>query len=946
MLTVQEFIRKWRASALSESSAAQSHFNDLCEILGEPKPADADPEGTWFTFEKGAKKSGGGDGWADVWKRGHFAWEYKGKGKNLEAANKQLLFYAGALQNPPLLIVSDMETFIIRTNFTNSIQEEYRLTLDDLEDPRKRQILKWAFSDPERLRPGTTTLAITEAAAGDFADIAQRLREAGHEPHRVAHFLNKILFCLFAEDTGLLPRSLFTRLLENCTRRPERFEPQVRALFAAMAKGDDFGVDEINWFNGGLFDGDNTLPVLEADVRRLLKASQLDWSNIEPSIFGTLFERGLDPSKRSQLGAHYTDTNSIMRLVNPVVVEPLRAEWEREKAKVAGLLEGTPTSAKKKKAADIYHGFLDRLSRFRVLDPACGSGNFLYLALQALKDMESVVHAEAEQLGLQRNLSVSVGPECVMGIELNPYAAELARVTVWIGEIQWTLRHGAQYQRRPILRDTGQIENRDAVMNADGREAEWPEADCIIGNPPFLGDKKMISEMGEEYVSRLRELYKGRVPGGADLVTYWYEKARAMIESGKAKRAGLVATNSIRGGASRKVLDRIRESGEIFNAWSDEPWINEGAAVRVSLVSFANKGESPVLQLNGQAVEEIYADLTGRENGKEKGLDFSQAVILKENDGVCFHGMMKGGAFDISGELAREWLLQPNPHGLSNKNVLKPSLNGQDITQNKRDAWIIDFGVRMNETEAALFEMPFNHVLKNVKPVREKVRREGHKKYWWRFGEARPGLRAAVSTLPRYITTPEVSKHRVFVFVPVAVIPDHKLVIFSRADDTFFGILHSRIHELWTLAKCSWMGVGNDPVYSSEAVFRTFPSPEGLTPNIPAADYADDPRAVRIAEAAKRLNELREHWLNPPEWVKRVPEVVPGYPDRILPVDEAAAKELKKRTLTNLYNQRPAWLVNAHRELDEAVAAAYGWQADLTDEEILRLLLELNKERG
>ena len=950
-MTVQEFIRKWRVSALSESSASQSHFNDICEILGEPKPADVDPEGVWFTFEKGAKKTGGGDGWADVWKRGHFAWEYKGKGKDLEAASRQLLFYAGALQNPPLLIVSDMETIIIRTNFTNTIQEEHRITLEDLEDPEKLRILKWAFSDPERLRPGKTTLAITEAAAGDFADIAQRLRDAGHEPHRVAHFLNKILFCFFAEDSDLLPHGLFSKLLENCTRKPERFEPQIRSLFAAMATGGDFGVDEIDWFNGGLFDGDDTLPVSEADIKRLLKASQLDWSNIEPSIFGTLFERGLDPSKRSQLGAHYTDANSIMRLVNPVVIEPLKTEWETEKAKISALIEGAKGGTKKKeadaykKAAGLYHGFLDRLTNFRVLDPACGSGNFLYLALQALKDLESVVHAEAEQLGLQRNLSVSVGPDSVMGIELNPYAAELAQVTAWIGEIQWTLRHGTQYQRRPILRNTGQIENRDAVMNEDGTEPEWPDTDCIIGNPPFLGDKKMISEMGEDLVVRLRELYKGRVPGAADLVTYWFEKARAMIESGKAGRAGLVATNSIRGGANRKVLDRIRESGEIFEAWSDEPWINEGAAVRVSLICFGIPNNQPVF-LNGNKVSEIYADLTSRASDKESGLDFSRAGILKENDAVCFHGMMKGGAFDIKGALAREWLLQPNPHGLSNMEVLKPSLNGSDITQVKRDAWIIDFGISMQENEAALYEKPFDHVYKNVKPVREQVRREGHRKYWWRFGEARPGLRKAVSSFRRYICTPEVSKHRVFVWVSVQVIPDHKLVIFARADDTFFGILHSRIHENWTLAMCSWMGVGNDPVYSSESVLRTFPFPEGLTPNIPAAEYANDPRAVRIAEAAKRLNELRENWLNPPEWVTRVPEAVPGYPDRILPVDESAAKELKKRTLTNLYNQRPAWLVNAHRELDEAVAAAYGWEPDISDDEILRRLLELNLERA
>jgi type II restriction/modification system DNA methylase subunit YeeA len=198
----------------------------------------------------------------------------------------------------------------------------------------------------------------------------------------------------------------------------------------------------------------------------------------------------------------------------------------------------------------------------------------------------------------------------------------------------------------------------------------------------------------------------------------------------------------------------------------------------------------------------------------------------------------------------------------------------------------------------------------------------------------------------RYIATPKVSRHRVFVWLASSILPDNLIVAVARSDDTCFGILHSRVHEIWSLKKAAYIGAGNDPTYTPTSTFETFPFPERLTPDLPAADYIGDRRAERIATAAARFNKLRENWLNPPDLVVRVPEVVPGYPDRLLPRDEAAAKELKKRTLTNLYNQRPAWLADLHRELDEAVVAAYGWPADLPDEEILRRLLELNRERA
>ncbi len=563
-MTPSQFIQKWRASSLKEKSAAQSHFNDLCALLGEPAPAAADPEGNWYTFEAGARKTGGGEGWADVWKRGCFAWEYKSKHKDLNAALKQLQLYAIALQNPPLLVVSDMETIVIHTNFTNTVQEIHVITLDDIEKLDARQKLKWLFTDTERLRPGLTRAAVTEQAAAEFARLAQALRARGFEPHQVAHFLNKLLFCLFAEDAELLPKQVFTRLLEGAVSHPAKLQPMLADLFEAMTRGGNFGVDIIDWFNGGLFDGAEALPLETDEIKALLKIARLDWSAIEPSIFGTLFERGLDPDKRSQLDAHYTDPDYIMRLVEPVVLNPLRAEWaavkdaiQAQRVKTAQAKSKSAATKFERVAKNLYIGSLERLKNVRVLDPACGSGNFLYLALQGLKDLEHQIILEAEALGFHREFP-AVGPESVLGIEINPYAAELACVTIWNGQIQWMLRHGFGLNKNPVLQKLDQIQNRDAVLNLDGTEAEWPKVDFIVGNPPFLGGSKLLRELGEDYVTQLRKTYAGRVPGGADLVCYWFEKARAQIAAGQARAAGLVATNSIRGGANRKVLERIQ----------------------------------------------------------------------------------------------------------------------------------------------------------------------------------------------------------------------------------------------------------------------------------------------------------------------------------------------------------------------------------------------------
>ena len=944
-MTPGEFIAKWRVSELKESSAAQEHFIDLCRLLGEQTPAEADPKGDHYCFERGARKDGGGKGWADVWKRHHFAWEYKGKHKNLDAAFRQLRQYTLALDNPPLLIVSDMALFRIYTNWTNSVSETHEFALEDLVDAANRDKLKWAMADPERLRPGESRQDITERAAATFALLAHSLRGRGHDPQAVAHFINRLVFCMFAEDVGLLPNNMFTRMLQGARNRPEVFAELASRLFGAMSEGGDVGFESVAWFNGGLFDDDSALPLDRAEIETALTAAGLDWSEIDPSILGTLFERGLNPDKRSQLGAHYTDRDKIMCIIDPVITRPLLAEWEEVKEGIAEHLEraGETKSAsvrtrRRGLANQLLRDFLAKLRGFQVLDPACGSGNFLYLALHALKDVEHRAQLEAEAMGLERAFP-SVGPANVRGIEINPYAAELARVSVWIGEIQWMRRNGFVENRDPVLKPLDTIECRDAILTVEGEEPDWPEADVIIGNPPFLGNRKLRKELGYDYAETLPRTYRGLIRGKPDLVCYWFAKSGRLVAEGKVERAGLVATNSIRGGTNRKTLDKILEDSAIFDARSDESWVVEGAAVRVSLICFASKDAELPVRLDESDVSQINADLSAG------SLDLTSANPLKRSEGVAFQGDIKRGSFDIPGDLARSWLRLPaNPNGRPNADVLKPWMNGMDLTRRPRDMWIVDFGDTMSEADAALYEAPFAYIQEHVLPVKKKSDEKGIMDFWWRHWRPRPEMWQAINGLSRYIATPRVAKHRLFVWLDAGICPDCQLIVVARDDDTTFGVLHSRFHEAWSLRLCTWVGVGNDPRYTPTTTFETYPFPKGLSLDVPAVDYADDPRAVLIAEAAGRLVELRDRWLNPPEWVEWVDEPVPGYPKRPVPRDETAARELKKRTLTNLYNTRPQWLADAHAELDAAVAAAYGWPADISEEDALGELLKMNLE--
>jgi hypothetical protein len=783
-MTPQDFQYKWGpggpAYDLNERQGAQTYFLDLCEMLGVPQPG-SEPG---YLFEEKTEAVGQARGFADVFKRGAFAWENKAPNRHhydlvnriiiddhqlrierfdnpvyakapppklpsnrvLDDALNQLLRYSLALSNPPLLVACDRITIRISTQFTGHPSEQFEIAIDDITRPENLALLRRVWLDPESFRPKQTTRDITEKAAHSFATLAEQLRKRGHDAEKVAHFLTQCLFSFFAEDVGLLPDRLFEKMLharivygsKDKLTPSEMLTKGLSQLFHTMNDGGMWGSHSVPYFNGGLFKTID-VPKLEiTDVTELRNAANLNWSFIDVSIFGTLFERGLDPAKRSQLGAHYTDPATIMRIIDPVVRRPLLQKWEL-------LAQSLRTQlAKSKKQGDAayklayaqYISFLESLADFKILDPACGSGNFLFLGLKTLKDIELHIINEADHMGLERPLDLCTSPANMLGIEINEFAAELARVTVWIGELQWRVAHGYGFNTNPVLEPLDCIEHRDALMTPSVRpepvegltppqqyaEAQWPKVSVIIGNPPFLGDKKMRGELGDAYTEALRKVYEGRVPGGADLVTYWFEKARVALEKNGLGAAGFVATQSVRAGAGRKVLARICETSRIYEAWSDMPWVNDGAAVRVSLVCFGWGGNGCIL--DGQHVPQITADLNGATDS-----DLTTALPLAANAGVAFQGPVKVGSFDIEGEIARQWLLQPNINRLSNAQVLRPWANGQDIAKRSSDTWIVDFGADMPENDAMLFEAPYHYVLGAVRPMREAGNRKSRSTY-------------------------------------------------------------------------------------------------------------------------------------------------------------------------------------------------------------------------
>src|SRR6266705_3096390 len=640
-MTPAEFKKKWARYSGKETAAYQEHFNDLCALLGQPTPATADPTGSEsFCFQKRVVKDAElfaleesdriaekpeaerERGFADVWKKSCFAWEYKGKKKNLDAAYQQLLRYRESLLNPPLLVVCDFDRYIVRTHFNGTVQETHEFTNANIDDPKFLQLLRAVFTDPEFLKPQRTTDEVTEKLAQQIGEVARSLKQresvelidarsrsefavAQRKNLRIARFLNRIVFCFFAGDTGLLPKTVVTEIFKTGVDDPAHFAEVLEDLFRKMAKGGTFGSHKIRHFNGHLFEEATVFELTEEEIGKLAVAGEADWQFIQPSIMGNLFERGLDPNQRAQLGAHYTSEKDIMTIVEPVLMAPLRREWSALKSSLAFAYAKAKGSSADGAKLTAFHS---KLASITVLDPACGSGNFLYVSLKLLLDLEKELITFATQLGFKFEPRVKV--QQLKAIELNAYAFELAQVSVQIGYLKWRRDNGFANEREPVLQKLEHFQNEDALLvphfrskpkslkeaqagehTADDAlkfysERKWPNCDVIVSNPPFLGSVKIWKELGREYQSELWRIYEQRVSRGADLCCYWFEKARDLIEQRDCKRAGLLATQAIRGGANRETLKRIKETGDIFFAISDKPLILDGANVHVSMIAF------------------------------------------------------------------------------------------------------------------------------------------------------------------------------------------------------------------------------------------------------------------------------------------------------------------------------------------------------------------------
>ncbi|HOI10482.1 MAG TPA: class I SAM-dependent DNA methyltransferase, partial [Myxococcota bacterium] len=670
---------------------------------------------------------------------------------------------------------------------------------------------------------------MTREVAAHLAGLARDLEAQKHDPETVARFLMRCLFTMFAEDVALLEDHIFTRTLADVwIAHPERFPAGIESLWHEMDRGGLWGAHPIRRFNGGLFREVHALPLTVEQLQRLLAASRCDWSDVEPAIFGTLLERALSTVERHKLGAHFTPREYIERLVRPTVIEPLRAEWDAVRAAARQVLEsgeGEPTPSSRRQAVALVHGFHKRLCDMRVLDPACGTGNFLYVTFDLVKQLEAEVLRELSDLGEgQASLElagVRVIPEQFLGIETNPRAQAIAELVLWLGALQWALRTGAPLTD-PILHDAHNIECRDAVLAHDlpvmrrdpatgrpvtvwdmrtkrkhpvtgrmvpdenaqvplwdhpnARPAEWPEADFIVSNPPFLGNKRMREALGDGYTEALRAAWPD-VDGSADLVMYWWEKAAALARKpgSRLRRFGFITTNSVTQAFNRKVLERhlSADTDPLAVAWAipDHPWVLDGAAVRIAMSvgcradalaakptlgrvtreadpEHMSEGAARLVDVAYRTVHRIHADLSG-------GANVAAAVPLKANQGLSYQGMnLVGKGFRISRQEVRE--LGYDPDDLPP--VIRPYMNARELTQTAEDRFVIDFFGLSAEDARERYPRLFQVLLERVKPERDHNKDLQRRRDWWLFGRSMVNLRNATNQLPRYIVTPEISK--------------------------------------------------------------------------------------------------------------------------------------------------------------------------------------------
>lgn len=948
--------------------------------------------------------------------RGTGSWDNK-----MEEAYGQAVNYVRALPasegRPPFVIVVDVGySFEIYAEFSRSgghytafpDANSHRFYLDDLAtDSSKIDLLRDIWLNPMSLDPTRINAKVTKAIAGNLATLA-RLLERGsdtqpaQDPETVAGFLMRCIFTMFAEDVGLLPERSFVTLLESLREDidtdPDIAPAMLRELWQKMNTGGFAPTlrTKLLKFNGGLFANPQALPLTREQLDQLILAAEADWRNVEPAIFGTLLERALSPQERHKLGAHYTPRAYVERLVTPTVIEPLRNRWQALKVEIYRLQQQASAETDDKKAADLRHDIIDNvrnfhadLCRVRILDPACGSGNFLYVTLELLKRLEGDVLDVLRQFGeLQEGFdmpSASVDPHQFLGLEVNPRAAKIAELVLWIGYLQWQFRTRGKNAAlaEPVLRDFHNIACRDAVLVYDEvkvkrddkgkpvtrwdghtmkkhpvtgedvpdenarvealeyvnpKRAEWPAADYMVGNPPFIGIAAMRQALGDGYTETLRKTYK-ELPDSVDFVMYWWHMAAGLLRAGKIRRFGFVTTNSLRQTFNRRVLQMHMSDKKplsLLFAIPDHPWVDtaDGAAVRIAMTAAAAGEQTGVLQkvvsedegdiasevtLN-QQTGKIFSDLT-------IGADVASTVPLKANLDLSNRGVqLFGSGFIVTKDEAAKLGLGKTQ---DLENHIREYRNGRDITAISRDVMVIDmFGLSADEVRSK-FPAAYQHLLEHVKPERDTNNRKSRRENWWLFGETNPKLRRQLAGLPRYIATVETSKHRFFTFLDASILPDNMLVNIALDDAYFLGVLSSRVHTTWVTANAASLGmyIGNVR-YTKTRCFEPFPFPD-----------ATEAQKDTIRKAAESLDKHRK-------------DRQAAHPDLTLTnmynvLEKLRAGEtLSDKDKTTHQQGLVSVLKELHDNLDTAVAAAYGFPTDISDADILSELVELNKQRA
>ncbi|MBA3034364.1 MAG: class I SAM-dependent DNA methyltransferase [Gammaproteobacteria bacterium] len=1001
--SVESFIARWQGVSASELATAQSFVIDLCALLDiAPPHATADQD---YMFERPISFSHGDGGTSpgriDCYKLDCFVLEAKklkvGAGKTaskvfddaLLRARSQAEGYARALPaaegRPPFLIVVDVGNVIeLYAEFSRSgatytpfpDPRSHRIRLADLRDAAIRARLATIWLDPLALDPATASAKVTRAIATHLAEVAKSLEAAKHSPETVAGFLTRCLFSMFAEDVGLIPKGSFTTLLHSLKDDTTQFVPLVGALWQEMDRG-GFSVvlrQTLPRFNGKLFKQPEVLPLTKQQIALLIEAAKADWTQVEPAIFGTLLERALDPHERHALGAHYTPRAYVDRLVQPTVIEPLRQNW----AYVQGAAVLLANEGKHKEAVAELRNFHHKLCHLRVLDPACGSGNFLYVALEHLKRLEGEVLNQLHDIGETQSLleaaGLTVDPHQFLGLEINPRAAAIAELVLWIGYLQWHFRtQGSGLPPSPILKDFHNIECRDAVLAHDGmeyvldekgipvsrwdgrtfkthpvtgepvpneaarvpleryknpRRADWPAADVVVGNPPFIGAASMRQALGDGYVDALRGAWQA-VPESADFVMFWWHHAAQLVANGQLSRFGFITTNSLRQTFNRRVVQAALDSGlHLDFAIPDHPWVDsaDGAAVRIAM-TVAAPGKDAGRRLDVIAEREskgegLEVDLVERSGSIHAdlaiGANVAAAQALRANENLSNRGFcLFGAGFIVPPE---------ETANLEADAPIKPYRNGRDLTDRPRGVSVIDLYGHDADTVRRRWPATYQWVLERVKPERDHNKREVRKRNWWLFGEPNPKLRQQLAGMPRYIATVETAKHRVFQFLDAIIAPDNKLVCIVLDDGYALGVLSSRVHVAWALASGTLLE--NRPVYNKGFCFETFPFPA-----------ASPEQQARIGDLAEQIDAHRKRVL-----AAHAELTLTGLYNVLVKVGAGeTALNAKEKTIHE--KGLVAVLKSLHDELDAAVLAAYGWHDNPSDETLLERLVLLNTAR-